>query len=88
MGFTDVGALAEDYRACSSLMTMHNNASSLLSTSTLKLSVFKLRNQAFSLGHMQYLGHCISHFLVTVNPLVLALLSEMNVNLLGHATRS
>lgn len=65
---------------------------SLLSTSTLKLSVFKSRNQTYYPKHMQYVGHWISHFLVTVNPLGLGLglglLSEMNVILLGHATPS
>lgn len=61
---------------------------SLLSTSPSKPSVFKLRNQTYYPKHMQYAGLWISHFLVTVSPLGLALLSQMNVNLLGHAMPS
>lgn len=45
------GALAEDYLACGSLMTTHNDVSAP------HFCVFKPRSQTSHPRHMQYLGH-------------------------------
>lgn len=59
LGFTDTGTPAEGYRACSSLMTMHNNVSALkLCFPTEKSDLLSKAHAESGTFNFPFLGNC------------------------------